>query len=79
MFSTMAICSSLSLRPRSVSFWLRSVRACVFMDVPPFGADVGRGACEVLAGGVGWKLRGVEVVPSREEERDMTAALKGVI
>ena len=51
----------------------------MFMDVPPFGADVGRGACEVLAGGVGWKLRGVEVVPSREEERDMTAALKGVI
>ena len=49
------------------------------MDMPPFGADVGLGACEVLAGGVGWETRGVEVVPSREEERDMTAALNGVI
>lgn len=76
------MCSSLSLRPRSVSFWLRSVRAWGFADPPPFGADVGRGACEwceLLAGGVGWETRGVEVVPSREEERDMTAALNGVI
>ena len=48
------------------------------MVMLPFGADVGR-ACEVLAGGVGWETRGVEVVPSREEDRDMTAALNGVI